>query len=143
LYAYSGREENTSNIKNEFFRIGPDFEFIIADTLSLWGNFLYGEDSNAIFSTSTSGDSGKIKSWGGFVGVTYPFMDDWIASLLYNRVKVYGKQALDANTMTVNLSYWLARNFKVMAEATADLEKTSPSRSEKTHTGVLGIVLAF
>jgi len=141
LYAYSGREENSSNIKNKFFRIGPDFNFMIADTFSLWGNFLYGEDSNALF--STSGDNGKIESWGGFVGVTYPFMDNWIASLLYNRVKVYGKQALDANTMTANFSYWLARNFKVMAEVTADMEETSLTRPEKTHTGVLGIVLAF
>lgn len=141
LYGYSGREENDNNIKNEFFRIGPDFNFKIGDTINLWGNFLYGEDSNALF--VASGNSGKIKSWGGFVGVTYPFRDDWIASLLYNRVKVYGRPALDANTMTLNFSYWLARNFKIMVEATADLEGTSPARPEKTHTGVLGIVLAY
>ncbi|MBT5958816.1 MAG: hypothetical protein HOG63_09600 [Nitrospina sp.] len=70
-------------------------------------------------------------------------MDGWIASLLYNRVKVYGKQELDANTLTVNLSYWLARNFKLTAEVTADLEDTSTPRPQKTHNGVLGIVLAF
>jgi len=140
FYGYSGREENTSNVKNEFFRIGPDFNFLIADAFSIWGNFLYGEDSNALFS---AGSSGKIKSWGGFVGITYPFMDRWIASLLYNRVKVYRKPELDANTMTANLSYWLASNFKLTAEVTGDMEKTSPLRTQKTHTGLLGIVLAF
>ena len=141
LYGYSGREENSSNTKNEFFRIGPDFNFTVADTFNLWGNFLYGNDSNAKF--LTTGNLGAVESWGGFIGVTYPFMDNWIASLLYNRVKVYGKQLLDANTLTVNFSYWLARNFKLMAEATADLEETSPGRTEKTHTGVLGLVLAY
>lgn len=141
IYAYSGREENTSDIKNEFFRIGPDFNILFLDAFSVWGNFLYGEDSNARF--VSSGNSGKIESWGGFLGVTYLFKDDWIASLLYNRVKVYGKQEADANTLTINLSYWMARNFKLMAEATADLEETSSVRPQKTHTGVLGIVLAF
>ncbi|MBT5959477.1 MAG: hypothetical protein HOG63_12995 [Nitrospina sp.] len=141
FYGYTGREENSSSIKNEFFRIGPDFTIMIADTFRFWGNFLYGEDSNARF--SSSGNTGEIESWGGFLGATYPFMDGWIASLLYNRVKVYGKQELDANTLTVNLSYWLARNFKLTAEATADLEDTSTPRPQKTHTGVLGIVLAF
>ena len=141
FYGYSGREENTSLVKNEFFRVGPDFEFLIADTFSVWGNFLYGEDSNPRF--STAGGNVKIKSWGGFLGVTYPFMDNWIASLLYNRVKVYGKQELDADTLTANASYWLARNLKLMAEVTVDLEESSTARPEKTHTGVLGIVLAF
>ncbi len=141
IYGYSGREENTNGIKNEFFRIGPDFNFLIADTFSFWGNVLYGEDTNPRF--TASGNPGKIESWGGFLGVTYPFSDNWIASLLYNRVKVYGKQELDANTLTVNMSYWLARNFKLMAEATADMEDTSTPRPQKTHTGVLGIVLAF
>ena len=141
FYGYSGREQNAANIRNEFFRVGPDFNIMIADTFNLWGNVLYGEDSNPGF--STAGGSLTIKSWGGFLGVTYPFMDNWIASLLYNKVKVNGNRALDASTFTVNFSYWLARNFKLMAEATADLEETSTPRPEKTHTGVLGIVLAF
>ncbi len=142
LYAYSGREENQAETRNEFFRIGPDFNFMLTDAIKLWGNFLYGEDSNATF--ATSGDAGKLKSWGGFVGVTYPFMDNWIMSLLYNRVKVYRRPDLDANTMTVNLSYWLASNLKVMAEFTGDMEDTTPVlRPEETHTGVLGIVLAY
>lgn len=141
FYGYSGREENASLVKNEFFRVGPDFKIMIADTFNFWGNFLYGEDSNPRF--SASGTPGRIKSWGGFLGVTYPFMDNWIANLLYNKVKVDGKQELDANTLTVNFSYWLARNFKFMAEATVDMEETSTPRPEKTHSGVLGIVLAF
>jgi len=143
LYGYVGREENknSGNIKNRFFRIGPDFNIMVADAFSIWGNFLYGEDNNASFLTPSQ--KIKTKSWGGFVGVTYPFTDNWIASLLYNRVKVYGDQALDANTMTANVSYWLARNFKLMLEGTVDLEGTNPWKRDKAHTGVLGIVLAY
>ena len=44
VYAYSGRE-NKSNIRNEFFRVGPVFNFWLFEDWNLWGNFLYGEDS--------------------------------------------------------------------------------------------------
>ncbi|MFQ5450021.1 MAG: hypothetical protein ACE5E9_05295 [Nitrospinaceae bacterium] len=140
VYGYSGREENAAGIRNEFYRIGPVFNFWFFEDWNVWGNFLYGRDTNARF---TAGSLGEITSWGGFAGLTHKFMEDWILSLLYNRVKVYGKRELDANTMTVNLTYYLMRNFKLMAEFTGDLEKTNRLHPAKEHTGVLGIVLAY
>jgi hypothetical protein len=75
--------------------------------------------------------------------VTKKFAEDWLLSLLYNRVKVYGRQELDANTVTTNLTYYLMRNFKLLAEITADIESTNRFHLEKEHTGVLGVVLAY
>ena len=83
------------------------------------------------------------RSWGGFTGLTKKFGEDWILSLLYNRVKVDDRQELDANTITANLTYYLMRNFKLMAEFTADIESTNSFHPEDEHTGVLGIVLAY
>ncbi len=140
VYVYSGREENPVSIRNEFIRVGPDFNLWLFEDWNLWGNFLYGNDSNARF---TEGSLGEIESWGGFVGVTHQFSEDWLLNLLYNRVKVYGRQDLDANTMTVNLTYFLRRNFKLLAEFTGDLESTNAFHPVKEHTGVLGIVLAY
>lgn len=140
LYGYSGREKNLSGVRNEFYRIGPDFNFWIADSIHLWGNVLYGEDKNGRFAVGTPGD---IRSWGGFTGITYKFDDDWIASFLYNRVEVDGKQQLNANTVTGNIAYYLMRNFKVMFEVTGDLESKGPFHPEKQHTGIVGIVLAY
>lgn len=140
VYVYSGRENNSSNIRNEFIRVGPVFNLWLFEDWNLWGNFLYGEDSNPKFGPSTVADT---RSWGGFAGVTKQFGDDWIFSLLYNRVKVYGRQELDANTITTNLTYYLMKNFKLLVEITGDLENTSRFHTQKEHTGVLGIVLAY
>lgn len=140
VYAYSGREENSVAIRNEFFRVGPVFDFWLFNDWNVWGNFLYGEDSNARF---TAGSLGEVKSWGGFAGLTKKIQEDWILSLLYNRVKVYGRQDLDANTITGNLSYYIMRNLKVMAEITGDIEDTNALHPVKEHTGVLGLVLAY
>jgi len=140
VYAYSGRENNSAKIRNEFFRVGPVFNFWLFEDWNLWGNFLYGEDSNPRFGPASVDDT---RSWGGFAGVTRKFGEDWILSLLYNRVKVYGRQELDANTITTNLTYYLMRNFKLLVEVTADIENTNRFHPEKEHTGVLGIVLAY
>ncbi len=140
VYVYSGRENNSAKIRNEFFRVGPVFSFWLFEDWNLWGNFLYGVDSNPKFGPSTVDDT---RSWGGFAGVTKKFGEDWIFSLLYNRVKVYGRQELDENTITTNLTYYLMRNFKLLAEITADIESTNRFHLEKEHTGVLGIVLAY
>jgi hypothetical protein len=140
FYGYWGREENAAGFENEFYRIGPDFSLSLPSDWNLWGNFLYGEDSNPRFS---SGVVDETSSWGGFVGVTRPFGDGWIWSLLYNRVKVTGRRDLDAHTLTANVSYYFMHNLKVMAEFTGDIEKESQGHPRKEHTGVLGIVLAY
>ena len=140
IYAYSGREKNSAQVRNEFFRVGPVFNFWLFEDWNLWGNFLYGEDSNARFGPVAVEDT---VSWGGFAGVTKALTEDWLLSLLYNRVQVIGRQELDAHTVTVNLTYYLMRNLKFLAEVTADIEDTNRFRPEKEHTGVLGIVLAY
>ncbi|QPJ63963.1 MAG: hypothetical protein G3M78_00480 [Candidatus Nitrohelix vancouverensis] len=140
LYGYSGRERNNQSVNNEFFRVGPKFEFNLSGDLGLWGSVLYGEDSNPTFSLS---NGRRIESWGALVGATYTINEDVIGSLLYNRAQVNENRALDAHTVTANLSYFMARNFKLMLEFTGDLETVRSTHTEKEHTGVLGLVLAF
>ena len=140
VYAYHGKERNSSRVKNNFFRIGPDFNFTLFDDWNLWGSYLYGEDDNGLFQAS---GSGKIESWGGFTGVTHKLDDDWILSLLHNYVDVDRKPNLNVNVITVNLSYYLMRNLKFMFEFTGDIQDTSVNHTEKTHTGVFGVVFAY
>lgn len=140
IYGYSGREQNPSRVRNEFFRVGPDFTISLSDKMKLWGNYLYGEDGNPRF---ISVAPQRVKSFGGFSGLTYAFKEDWILTLLYNRVKVDTIPLLNAETMTANISYYIMRNFKVMLEGTGDVQPTSINHLNKTHTGVLGLVLAF
>jgi len=139
IYAYSGKEKNTANIENEFYRIGPDFSFILFDDWNIWGSYLYGEDDNGFFRSAKD----AIKSWGGFTGVTHKLDDDWILSLLHNYVDVDRKPALNVHTMTANLSYYLMRNLKFVFEVTGDLQGISSNHSEKTHTGEFGFVFAY
>jgi hypothetical protein len=140
LYGYTGREDSSAGIENTFYRVGPDFNFSLPSDWSLWGNFLYGEDSNPQFA---GGNVNKTQSWGGFAGITKPLGNSWIMSLLYNKVQVDGRKDLDAETVTANLSYYFMHNFKVMAEITGDIEGTNPAHPRKEHTGVVGIVLAY
>lgn len=139
VYGYLGKEVNSSNIENKFFRIGPDFNFTLFDDWNLWGSYLYGEDDNATF------QSGKntINSWGGFTGVTHKLNDDWILSLLHNYVNVDRKPSLNVNVATVNLSYYLMRNLKFVFEITGDIQTVSLNHTEKTHTGEFGFVFAY
>lgn len=140
FYGYSGRENNAAHVRNEFFRAGPDFNFTLFDDFKVWGNFLIGEDGNPGFSASAPR---RVDSWGALGGVTYPFKEDWILSLLYNNVRVYGRPLLDAETATANISYYIMRNFKTMLEFTGDLQTTSFNHPQKTHTGIVGLVFAF
>lgn len=140
FYAYSGRERNSEGIRNEFYRIGPDFSVTLFEDWNVWGNFLFGSDSNPRF---VAGPVKDTDSWGGFVGVTRPFLEDWIFSLLYNQVKVENRPELDARTITGNVTYYVMRNFKVMLEVTGDILKHQRGHPVKEHTGVLGVVLAF
>jgi hypothetical protein len=140
LYAYHGKEKNSSEVKNNFFRIGPDFNFTLFEDWNLWGSYLYGEDDNGLFQTA---GSGKIKSWGGFTGVTHQLNDDWLLSLLHNYVDVDRKPNLDVNVVTASLTYYLMRNLKFMFEVTGDIQNTSVNHTKKTHTGVFGVVFAY
>ena len=112
----------------------------MCDDWDVWGSYLYGKDSNPQFVSNNTTD---VVSWGFFTGVTHAFTEDWILSLLYNKVKVSGRQDLDANTMTANISYMLMRNFRLMLEFTGDFEDINAGHPVEEHTGVFGIVLAF
>jgi hypothetical protein len=140
MYGYKGKENNGSGVDNDFFRIGPDFSFTFFDDWDVWGNYLYGKDSNPQFVSNNTTD---VVSWGFFAGITHPFSEDWILSLLYNKVKVSGRQDLNADTITANISYMLMRNFKLMLEFTGDIEDINAGHPVEEHTGVFGIVLAF
>ena len=140
VYAYLGKEKDAAGVKNNFYRIGPDFNFTLFDDWNLWGSYLFGRDTNALFATGAPGD---IDSWGGFTGITHKLNDDWVLSLLHNIVEVDRKPELDVHVATINLSYYLMRNFKFVFEATGDLQDTSPYHLERTHTGVFGIVFAY
>lgn len=140
IYGYIGKEEDINRIQNNFYRIGPDFNFTLFGDWNIWGSYLYGKDKNALF---LQGVSGEIESWGGFTAITHKITDDWVLSLLHNVVEVDRKPELDVHVATINLSYYLMRNFKFVFEFTGDLQDTGPAHPQRTHTGEFGIVFAY
>jgi hypothetical protein len=63
---------------------------------------------------------------------------------MYNEVVSPDLPAMEARTLTANVTYYRMRNLKFMAEYTRDLLPTdSSAHPAKTDTAVLGAVLAF
>jgi hypothetical protein len=80
---------------------------------------------------------------GGFAELLYKYSDRWLAVLLYNRVSSREKPEVETSLITANLTHYLLRNFKLFVEYTHDLHPVEPAHPSKTHTAVIGIVLAF
>ncbi len=70
--------------------------------------------------------------------------DRWTGVLLYNEVVADDLPELRLRPLTANVTYYKMRNLKFMAEYTHDLQPREPLvHPVKTHTGVLGVVLAY
>ncbi|MHB8481364.1 MAG: hypothetical protein ACYDBV_01300 [Nitrospiria bacterium] len=142
LYGLYGEEEDKdTKIKNRFYRAGPDIRINQwMAPVDLKAEWLFGEDQNPGFS-SISGDSLKIN--GGFVEALYHISEDWKSVVLYNRVQVSQQPALTVSTITLNLTYYILRNFKTFIEYTHDLEDLGIAHPEKTDNAQVAFVIAF
>ncbi|HET6370104.1 MAG TPA: hypothetical protein VFG95_02840, partial [Nitrospiria bacterium] len=61
----------------------------------------------------------------------------------YNRVSSAEKPEIESSLITANLTHYLWRNFKIFVEYTHDLHPLEAAHPSKTHTAVIGFVLAF
>jgi hypothetical protein len=140
LFGYNGMSTDpATGIDDRFYRFGPDLAFSINDRYYFVGNLILGEDRNPDFNPLPR----AVRLAGGFAELLYKYSDRWLAVLLYNRVSSSEKPEIESNLVTANLTHYLFRNFKLFVEYTHDLHPIEPSHPSKTHTAVIGIVLAF
>ena len=117
---YLGKERENDAI-NDFTMLGGDATVSIGK-FELAAQYVYREDKNPFFLAQ---GATKVKSQGGFAQLTFsPEYDrsPWYIFLLYNHVDS-DLAELKYRTMTGNFSYMLARNFRLLAEYTYDLEQ--------------------
>jgi hypothetical protein len=131
--AYLGKERNFGRI-NDFYMLGGDATVSLGQ-FELGVQYVHRTDMNPFFAST---GASTIKSQGGFAQLTFaPQLDrsDWYMFLLYNKIES-DLAGLNYHTMTGNLSYLLARNFKLMGEYTYDLE-------QEQHRVTFGFITAF
>jgi hypothetical protein len=124
LFGLTGMEENSSNVKNSYWYLGPDAT-IANFNWELNLQYLYREDDNAFF-RSTSNQKHQTK--GGIAELLYFPKGDrskWIFAALYNKIDATSND-LDYETGTLSISHMVARNFRALAELTWDFIKDKP-----------------
>jgi len=140
LFGYHGQDQDVlTGQANRFVRYGPDLYVPFGPRADLRANWLFGHDDHPTF---TPGES-AVDHHGGFVEVDAHFTDRWTGVMLYNQVSSNDLPALERRTLTANLTYYHLRNLKFLAEYTHDLLPVDAAHPTKTHTGVLGVVLAY
>lgn len=136
-FYYLGKETAPADTlmgKNEVSYMGPDLGISI-DRFSLTGQYLLRKDSNPMFVESPGED---IETEGLVAELVFsPDYDqsDFYFILLYNYIKSDLKR-YNYETVTLSGTYLLARNARLLAEYTRDVE------NEVNHF-VLGVVSAF
>jgi hypothetical protein len=135
-FVYSGKESSleATNPDNNIVIYGPDFT-IGSDIIELNAQYLYREDDHA---RSAAEGGGKIKTNGGFAELIYmPQADQskFLFTLLYNKIES-DDDNLDYETGTFSVSHMAARNVRLLAEFTYDL-------NNKKSRFTLGIASAF
>ena len=139
-YAFYGLDrELTTKIDNRFYREGPDLRIQVIPKVDIRSQWLFGRDDNPDF--TTPGRPVTVNS--GFAEATYLYSWDWVGVLLYNWYDAGGNNSLDQNLLTVNLTHYVERNFKIFWEYTQDLQTITSSHSNKNLSAELGLVIGF
>lgn len=131
-YAYYGKEEQ-NNRTDEIVYFGPDANVSVGP-FDFNGQYLYRKDTNAEFAASSE----DIETHGVIAELIISPQGDrsrHYYTLLYNLVDS-DLDAGDQETGTVSATYLLARNLRLMAEYTRDIEG-------EFNRGVIGLVSAF
>lgn len=140
MFGYHGKDKDLpTGQANRFVRYGPDLYAPLGKRADLRANWVFGHDGNPTFSPGGT----SVDHHGGFVEADAHFNDRWTGVLLYNQVSSSDLPALNRRTLTANVTYYHLRNLKFLAEYTHDLQPRDTTHPEKTHTGVLGVVLAY
>ena len=134
FYYYSGKEASLTwgdQFTNEITYMGPDINFGFGP-LEFTGQYLIRKDSNPLYTSNIQ----DIKT-AGLIGelIFAPQLDRsrWYLTALYNRItsdvddytavlESYGADPLAYHTATLSGTYLLARNLRLVAEYTRDLE---------------------
>jgi hypothetical protein len=130
---YIGKEREAGSI-NDLYMVGGDASVEFGD-FELGGQFLYRQDKNPFF---LAGRDSAVHTRGGFAELMYapPAKDNrWFFFLLYNRI-TSGEKELDYHSVAGNVTYLVARNFKLMAEYMYDVER-------EKHGFTVGFMTAF
>ncbi len=142
VFGYRGKDNAppTGSAPNRFTRWGPDLRVDLGPRVDVRANWLFGRDEHPTFSAGES----PVSHHGGFAELDVHVNNRWSGALLYNEVVSADLPALEQRTLTANVTYYRMRNLKFMAEYTHDLLPTdSFGHPAKSHTGVLGVVLAY
>ncbi|HET8760960.1 MAG TPA: hypothetical protein VFN94_07815 [Nitrospiria bacterium] len=141
VFGYHGKTNPIApgTVPNRFNRWGPDLTLHLGPRADLRATWLWGRDEHPTFSTTDT----PVSHNGGFAEFDVHLNDRWTGVLLYNEVVADELPELQVRTLTANLTYYKMRNLKFMAEYTHDLQPRTSVHPGKTHTGVLGVVLAY
>jgi hypothetical protein len=130
---YLGREDETGR-RNNLGMVGGDLTLGLGN-FQLGGQLLYRHDSNPFFA---AGVDSVVNTRGGFAQLTFaPEMERsrWYLFALYNRITSDAEE-LNYHSVAGNITYLLARNFKLMAEYGYDIE-------HEANRFTLGFMTAF
>lgn len=127
LQGAEGRERNA----NRFWRTGPDAEYI-RGPVRFFGQVLTGTDDNPALGARGAALRGS-RLWGGLAGGSYLIHRRWVTALLYNRL-LSERPGIAASLGTLNVSYYLRRNFKLGVEGTYDFLPERGNHPEAEHT---------
>lgn len=125
-FVYYGKEEAANGVENEITYAGPDIN-LAAGPVELTAQYLYRQDTNAEFVTVVDPSAPDIEETetNGLIAelIIAPQGDQSRVHgvLLYNKIDC-DIDAYDYESMTGSLSYLLARNLRLVAEYTRDLE---------------------
>jgi len=141
-FYYRGQEKAHPGWENEITYYGPDLN-LVAGPIELTAQYLLRTDSApaTLYSPGAVKPKEEIETSGIVAELIFaPHLDQsrWLVTLLYNRVD-YDQDALveaDYETATASFTYLLARNLRLLAEYTRDVE------AERSRGG-LGLVAAF
>lgn len=141
-FYYRGEEEAHPGWENEILYYGADLN-LVAGPIELTAQYLLRTDSApaTLYGPGAATPDKEIETPGIVAELIFaPQLDRsrWLVTLLYNQVD-YDQDALaetDYETVTGSLTYLLARNLRLVAEYTRDVE------AERSR-GVLGLVAAF
>ncbi len=126
--------------QNFMWRAGPDFKATLGD-FRVWGQWLWGEDSNPAFvSVDTEDREGTLQ--GGFVAASWVASSRWVFTGLFNRI-IASRHEIDAHVYTANASWYWRRNFKLGLEANYDAMHLRATHPYKEHSVIAFIDTAF